>query len=271
MDPWSVCRRIGFTRSINTAEASPSGLWPSADLSTSPVTDPRDSMADDVQYSSRMAARHGMVGPADLWEMKRRFQIEYLRSVGLLPHHQLLDLGCGTMRGGIPLIQYLDVGHYTGVDVRAAALEEGCREIEEAGLVGRQPQIFCCEDLREFQAGKRFDVIWAFAVLIHMSDSVLDGALEAVARHLEPAGIFYASVNIDERPEGTWQGFPIVSRVMSFYQEAVARHGLMLEDLGSLNSLGHIHPRLSEKMQACQRMLRISHLPNPLATVSNVL
>ena len=93
---------------------------------------------DDAQYASRMAARHGMVGPADLWEMKRRFQIEFLKGVGLQPHHHLLDLGCGTMRGGIPLIQYLDVGHYTGVDVRPAVLEEGCREIEENGLVGRQ-------------------------------------------------------------------------------------------------------------------------------------
>jgi SAM-dependent methyltransferase len=217
---------------------------------------------DDAQYASRMAARHGMVGPADLWEMKRRFQIDFLKGVGLRPDHHLLDLGCGTMRGGIPLIQYLDVGHYTGVDVRPAVLEEGCREIEENGLVGRQPQLLCCEDLREFQAGRCFDVIWAFAVLIHMPDSVLDGALEAVARHLEPAGIFYATANIDERTEGTWQGFPVVSRTMAFYQEAVARHGLTLDDLGSLNSLGHVHPRLSEKQQACQRMLRITPLHN---------
>ena len=213
-------------------------------------------MDDDSQYAHRMAARHGLVGPADLWQMKRRFQFEFLRGVGLLPHHHLLDLGCGTMRGGIPLIQYLDAGHYMGVDVRQAVLEEGCLEIEEAGLVDRAPQLRWCEDLREFQAGRRFDVIWAFAVLIHMSDSVLEGALEAVARHLGPSGIFYANVNIDERPEGKWQGFPIVCRSMAFYQQAAARYGLMLEDLGSLKSLGHIHPRLSEEKQACQRMLR---------------
>ncbi len=192
--------------------------------------------------------------------MKRRFQIGFLKGVGLLPHHQFLDLGCGTLRGGIPLIEYLDVGHYTGIDVRPAVLEEGCRELEEAGLVGQAPRLLGCKDLREFDAGRRFDVIWAFQVLIHMHDSVLDGALGAVAKHLEPSGIFYATVNLDERPEGTWQGFPIVSRKIEFYQQAVALHGLRLDDLGSLNSLGHVHPRLSEKQQSFQRMLRITRL-----------
>lgn len=218
----------------------------------------RDGGIAGIQGSDKRAVRHGMVGPADLWHMKRRFQIQFLRSIGLLPHHQFLDLGCGNLRGGIPLIEYLDVGHYTGIDVRSFVLEEGHRELEEAALVGRAPRLLCCEDLHDFEAGQCFDVIWAFQVLIHMSDSVLDGALAAVGRHLESSGNFYASVNIGKRPEGSWQGFPIVSRTMEFYQQAVANHGLMLDDLGSLNSLGHIHPRLSEEQQSSQRMLRIT-------------
>jgi SAM-dependent methyltransferase len=216
---------------------------------------------EELALRGDKAARHGMVGPADLWEMKRRFQIRFLRDVGLLPHHQFLDLGCGTLRGGIPLIEYLDVGHYTGVDVRAVVLEEGRRELEESGLVGRAPKLLFCADLHDFEAGQRFDVIWAFAVLIHMPDSVLAEALAAVARHLERSGVFYATVNIGERPEGSWKGFPIVSRSMDFYQRAVAFHGLRLEDLGALNTLGHVHPRLSEERQSSQRMLRITSLP----------
>lgn len=218
----------------------------------------RDECIDSVQRASRLARRHGMVGPADLWEMKRRFQIQFLRGVGLLPQHQFLDLGCGTLRGGIPLIEYLDVGHYTGIDVRAAVLEEGRRELAEAELERRTPRLLWCADLHDFEVGQRFDVIWAFAVLIHMSDSVLNGALAFVARHLEPSGIFYATVNIGNRPEGSWQGFPIVSRTFEFYQQVVSHHGLTLEDLGSLNSLGHIHPRLSEERQSGQRMLGIT-------------
>ena len=215
-------------------------------------------VAGRAAYASRMAARHGMVGPPDLWEMKRRFQFAFLKGAGLRPHHRLLDLGCGTLRGGIPLIEYLAVGHYTGVDVRPTVLQEGRRELEEAGLVGRAPRLVCCEDLRDFDDGRRFDVIWAFAVLIHMSDPVLDAALAAVARHIESSGVFYATVHIGERSERNWQGFPIVTRSIPFYEQAASRHGLSLCDIGSLNSLGHVHPRLSAERQACQRMLRIS-------------
>ena len=91
-----------------------------------------------------------------------------------------------------------------------------------------------------------------------MSDSVLETALAAVARHIESAGVFYATVNVGERSEGTWQGFPIVTRSIPFYAQAASRYGLTLCDIGSLKSLGHVHPRLSAERQSGQRMLRIS-------------
>ena len=58
--------------------------------------------------------RHGMVGPPYLWKMKREFQIKFLTDMDLKPDHYLLDLGCGTLRGGIPIIEYLEIGHYFG-------------------------------------------------------------------------------------------------------------------------------------------------------------
>jgi len=46
--------------------------------------------------------------------MKRRFQIDFFRRQGLRPDQTLFDLGCGTLRGGIPIIDYLEPGFYTG-------------------------------------------------------------------------------------------------------------------------------------------------------------
>ena len=62
-------------------------------------------------YTSK-ERRHAMVGPAKLWKMKRDFQIKFLKKSGLLPKHYLLDIGCGTLRGGIPFIEYLDEKKY---------------------------------------------------------------------------------------------------------------------------------------------------------------
>ena len=58
--------------------------------------------------AGRQARRHGLVGRPELWQQKRDFQIAFLREHGLLPAHVLVDLGCGTLRGGIPIIAYLD-------------------------------------------------------------------------------------------------------------------------------------------------------------------
>jgi SAM-dependent methyltransferase len=202
------------------------------------------------------AARHALVGPPDLWEMKRRFQIDFLRGAGLMPHHRLLDLGCGTLRGGIPLIEYLAPGHYAGVEVRREVLDEGRQELAESGLAGKEPQLVHCSRLAELDLGRTFDVAWAFAVLIHMDDRILDDAVAAVARHLTADGVFYATANVGAEPAGTWQGFPVVHRKAAFYANVFGRHGLVLEDLGSLESFGHVHPRLPVEAQARQRMLK---------------
>ena len=66
--------------------------------------------------------------------MKRRFQIGFLRATGLLPGDSILDLGCGSLRGGIPLIEYLGNGCYPGVTVRREVVEDGRRELRGSGL-----------------------------------------------------------------------------------------------------------------------------------------
>lgn len=44
-------------------------------------------------------------------------QFDYPVAAGLQPDHHLLEIGCGNLRAGWRFIDYLDVGHYTGVDI----------------------------------------------------------------------------------------------------------------------------------------------------------
>jgi len=196
-------------------------------------------------FASPAERRHARVGPAHLWKMKRAFQIEYLRRTGLEPGQRLLDLGCGTLRGGLPLIEFLDAGHYTGIDVRAEVLDEARRELVEAGLAHKAPVLLFATDLGALELAPRFDVIWAFSVLIHMDDAALERALAFVARHLAPEGAFHANARLPdvdggERRDLRWEGFPVVTRSLEFYRLAGARHGLVLRDLGPLAGLGHV-------------------------------
>jgi len=198
--------------------------------------------------------RHVLVGPQDLWEQKRAFQVEFLTGRGLQPHHHLLDLGCGTLRGGIPLIEILEPEHYTGLEARAEVLEEARQELADAGLEHKRPRLVAAELPSRSGIAEHFDYVWSFSVLIHMADEILFDALGFVAGRLAPGGVFYANVNVGERDEGFWQGFPVVWRSLDFYRESCARAGLRLEDLGPLGELGHVSGVAS---QDAQRMLEI--------------
>jgi SAM-dependent methyltransferase len=199
--------------------------------------------------------RAAMVGPVSLWKMKRDFQIIFLKSRGLRPDNYLLDIGCGVLRGGIPIIQYLADGHYYGVEVRKAALEEGIRALREAGLESKRPNLCDIEKLSQVNLGRRFDVVWAFSTLIHMDDRVLDECFDFIGRHLAPSGCFYGNMQIGDDTEGQWLHFPVVWRPLEFYEVAAQRHGLKLANLGPLRSLGHVS---GSPLQDNMTMLRMS-------------
>jgi hypothetical protein len=188
----------------------------------------------------RHAARHALVGRPELWEMKRRFQFEFLKAHGLQPHHRLVDIGCGTLRGGLPLIALLDSGNFFGIEARRVALRAALREIREADLEHKRPTLIHSRDFVVEGLDRRIHYAWAFSVLIHFDDHVLRKCLGAVSRWLMPNGIFFANANIGHRSTRRWEEFPVVSRPLDFYREQGGNFGLRLEDLGELRQLGHV-------------------------------
>ncbi len=208
-------------------------------------------------FAGEAGRRHAAVGPAHLWEMKRRFQIDFLKQNGLEPSHHLIDIGCGTLRGGIPLIKLLDKHHYTGIEVREDVLELGRDELRSAKLEKKEPNLVHCQGLSSLDLETKADYIWAFAVLIHMDDDALNGCLSFVCHHLAPTGSFYGNVNIGEADNGSWQGFPVVYRPMTWYEQTAERFGLVPTDVGSLLELGHDDGRPEPKSR---RMLRFTHI-----------
>ncbi len=208
-------------------------------------------------FAGEAGRRHAAVGPAHQWKMKRRFQIDFLKKHGLKHDHRLIDIGCGTLRGGIPLIKLLDRGHYTGIDVREDVLKLGRDELRQAGLEHKQPNLVHCTGLSSLELEHKAEYIWAFAVLIHMDDDALNGCLSFVSKRLAEGGAFYGNVNIGEGGEGNWQGFPVVRRPMKWYEQTAERFGLVPSDIGSLLELGHDDGRPEPQ---ARRMLRFTHI-----------
>lgn len=204
---------------------------------------------------SNKERRHHLVGPSSLWMMKRDFQIQFLKKMGLKPEHYLFDIGCGTLRGGIPIIDYLNNGHYFGSEVRPEVLEEGQQELRDAGLDIKNPTLIHSPDISKISIDQKFDFIWAFSVLIHMNDDILRDTLRFVSNHLSDDGAFYTNVNIGEKNEGNWQEFPVVWRTLEFYNQECFKNNLNFVDIGSLKSHGH---RSNIESQDNQTMLCIT-------------
>jgi SAM-dependent methyltransferase len=180
------------------------------------------------------------VGRPELWQLKRDFQIAFLQTHGLEPVHVLVDVGCGTLRGGIPVIEYLDVGGYVGIDVRAEAIEEARRELQESGLEEKQPELIVAPSLAEVELGRPADYAWAFSVLMHLDDDRLAECFDFAARNLAADGVFYANAITVDLGEARWREFPVLSRTVETYRSFAARAGLSVRDLGPLAELGHV-------------------------------
>lgn len=204
--------------------------------------------------STNIEGRRRLVGPAHLWTMKQAFQLQFLKEHGLRPEHTLLDIGCGNLRGGIPLIDYLDRHHYVGVEKQKNVLEEGRRELRHAKLDWKEPLLLTSAELSTERLPVKFDYVWAFSVLIHLTDVLLDETLEVIRNCLADHGAFYANVNVGDNPEARWRGFPVVWRSIEFYREMCVRHGLAAADLGALSDVGHLS---GDQDQDRQRMLEI--------------
>ena len=178
--------------------------------------------------------------------------------MGLRPHHSVLEIGCGTLRGGIPIIDFLDARNFCGIDVRQVVLDEARKEVAEAGLKHKEPSLVLATDLAMIDLVQEYDYIWAFSVLPHLDDEVIRGAFMCASKHLKDDGRFFATVQLgDAEQVGVWREFPDLRRPLDFYKrEAVLQH-MTVDDLGPLSGLGHPE----EVVNSHHHMLMLTRMP----------
>jgi SAM-dependent methyltransferase len=127
----------------------------------------------------------------DRWLALGQMQFDYLVRHGLAPHHNLLEIGCGNIRAGRLLIDYLQAGHYYGVDISPDILLAATETLTEYNLQAKVPHLVLVDDLRlAFLPGEHFDVVHAHSVFSHSPISVIDECLAHVGRVLKPDGWF---------------------------------------------------------------------------------
>ena len=139
-----------------------------------------------------------MVG--GLWDELGRLQLERLLADGLQPSHQLLDVGCGALRGGLHFVRFLDPGHYCGLDVNPSLLAAGRHELDLAGLADRDPVLIEDAQFEVARFDRQFEWAMAQSVFTHLPINLVILCLAKVAEVLTPKGRFYATFFRAPRP-----------------------------------------------------------------------
>ena len=170
-----------------------------------------DSPYDDLQAVALATTRgehRNVVG--GMWEQIGSLQIEFMKRQGLAPEHALLDVGCGSLRGGVKYVAYLNPGNYWGMDINPSLLDAGYDvELAAAGLQDRLPRehLIANGDFILGEIGRKFDFAVALSLFTHVSLNRIRECLERLQSVMKPGGTLFATYF--ELPDGTPSFMPV--------------------------------------------------------------
>src|SRR5215469_12326092 len=198
-----------------------------------------------IQCNAEAAAARGrfLGGPASTYHALGAHQLVTLLEQGLEPSSRILDVGCGCLRAGYWLMQFLDKGNYFGIEPNKDMLVMGLSEIIPKGLVEEKAPHFDHNDSFDFGVfAEQFDFVLARSVWSHAAPSQIDQMLSQFARH-SPNGVFLtsycrASLFHPQYAGTSWVGRSHQSNVggfvyyrLSWIRERCKAHGLKVIEL----------------------------------------
>jgi SAM-dependent methyltransferase len=181
---------------------------------------------------------HRAVGGA--WEEFGELQFAFLKRRGLLPHHRLLDIGCGTLRAGRHFVRYLDPDCYYGFDISPRAIEYGTDLLRSENLDAKRARLWVVAGDLRFRdlASEQFDFALAQSVFTHLPPESITECFDHITSVLSPSGAFYFTYNdaaaLFAKPIGMDFRYPL-----SFFEELAGPRGFQLADLSD----DYAHPR----------------------------
>ena len=148
-----------------------------------------------IPYLKELHELEAMVGPLGYWDKLQKYQISFLRSMGMKPHHNLLDVGCGPLQGGLAFIQYLDSQNYYGFDINDKKIQIAQTLVNKHQLSHKKPVIFTSTDFgKNHLEKKKFNFIWASQIIYYFDHNLITELFEQIAEVLNKNGKFYCDI-----------------------------------------------------------------------------
>lgn len=129
-----------------------------------------------------------------MWDQIGELQFQALVQRGLKPHHTLIDVGCGSLRGGVKFIEYLEPLKYYGTDINTQFIQAGFdNELNASQRQKLGRQSFRVSDHFDFEFNvPHFDFGIAVSVFTHLSENKIKLCLHNLRKKFD-GGCFYAT------------------------------------------------------------------------------
>lgn len=130
-------------------------------------------------------------GVSDPWAVNDgKDVLELLKRHGLMPGHRLLDFGCGPLRVGRWLIEYLSASRYFGIDPNAWLIEAAKKhEVSARVLKEKRPRFDTNGEFNLNVFGVKFDYVVISNVLLHAADWQLARIISGMGAVLARGGV----------------------------------------------------------------------------------
>ncbi|PPK46295.1 SAM-dependent methyltransferase [Trinickia symbiotica] len=182
------------------------------------------------------------VGPPDYYDRLGAVQFVTLLLLGLREEHFLLDIGCGSLRGGRFPLLYLNSDRYFGIEPEEWCLRQGIEaEVGSALISLKRPKFSFNSDFSASEFNCQFDYIIAAGIFMHASKTQIKTCLTSVSRSLRSHGKFLAAFLAgDSDSTNTDWSYPEVQYYKSSTLNSLAEEcGLDLALIDAPHPLGH--------------------------------
>jgi len=153
---------------------------------------PEDGLGKDLPAGSHHY--RAFVGPADKYDLASAMEFNLLTFLGLREHHSLLDIGCGSLRGGKLFIPYLLPGQYCGIEPEQWLIEEGIKnEVGEDLITIKRPVFSNDSNFTLSIFNRKFDFILAQSIFSHAPQLHIKRCLSEAKKVMTPTSIFAAT------------------------------------------------------------------------------